>query len=74
MKDPEEARMGYFSKIQVIQRSGKNRQYYLICPAPMAQALEMEKGETVEWIIEDKQRLIIKRNLGPRGKKQGGWL
>ncbi len=63
--------MGYFSKVQVIQRGGKNRQYYLICPAPMAQALEMEKGETVEWIIEDKQRLIIKRNIPVSGRKRG---
>ncbi len=63
--------MGYFSKVQVIQRGGKNRQYYLICPAPLAQALEMEKGETVEWIVEDKQRLIIKRNVVASGKKRG---
>ncbi len=63
--------MGYFSKVQVIQRGGKNRQYYLICPAPMAQALEMEKGETIEWVIEDKERLIIKRNLSVSRKKRG---
>lgn len=36
--------MGYQSTVQVIRRGGKNRQYYLICPAPLAQALEMEKG------------------------------
>jgi len=55
--------MGYFSKLQVIQRtSNDQRQYYLICPAPLAQALEMEKGETIEWIVEDKQTLIIQRH------------
>jgi bifunctional DNA-binding transcriptional regulator/antitoxin component of YhaV-PrlF toxin-antitoxin module len=53
--------MGYISKVQVIQRANKNRQYYLICPAPMAQALEIEKGETIEWVIEDKHTLILKR-------------
>ena len=37
--------MAYVSKLQVIQRGGQNRQYYLICPAPLAAALEMEKGE-----------------------------
>ena len=36
--------MGYQSTVQVIRRGGKNRQYYLICPAPLAQALEIEKG------------------------------
>jgi len=35
--------MGYFSKVQVIPRGEKNRQYYLICPAPLAQALQIEK-------------------------------
>lgn len=53
--------MGYVSKVQVIQRGGKNRQYYLICPAPLAQALEIEKGESIEWVVEDKMTLTIKR-------------
>ncbi|MBI5101127.1 MAG: hypothetical protein HZB33_04760 [Nitrospirae bacterium] len=53
--------MGYISKVQVIQRSNENRQYYLICPAPLAQALEIEKGETIEWVVEDKQTLTIRR-------------
>lgn len=53
--------MGYHSKVQVIKRGEKNRQYYFICPAPLAQALEIVKGETIEWVVEDKQRLLIKR-------------
>ncbi len=53
--------MGYQSRVQVIQRGGKNRQYYLICPASLAQALEIEKGEVVEWVVEDKHRLTLKR-------------
>jgi antitoxin component of MazEF toxin-antitoxin module len=56
-----EANMGYQSTVQVIQRGGKNRQWYLICPAPLAQALEIEKGEVVEWVVEDKHTLILKR-------------
>ncbi len=62
--------MGYISKVQVIQRGQKNRQYYFICPAPLAQALEMEKGEEIEWVVEDKQRLTIKR-LGIKAGKVG---
>ena len=53
--------MGYQSTVQVIQRGGKNRQWYLICPAPLAQALEIEKGEVIEWVVEDKQTLILQR-------------
>jgi hypothetical protein len=53
--------MAYLSKLQVIHRGGKNRQYYLICPAPLAAALELEKGEPLEWIIKDRQTLEIRR-------------
>jgi len=53
--------MGYQSTVQVIRRGERNRQYYLICPAPLAQALEIEKGEVVEWVVEDKHTLILKR-------------
>jgi antitoxin component of MazEF toxin-antitoxin module len=53
--------MSYQSTVQVIQRGGKNRQWYLICPAPLAQALEIEKGEVIEWVVEDKRTLILKR-------------
>jgi hypothetical protein len=57
----EEAVMGYFSKVQVIERAKGQRQFYLICPAPLAQALEMEKGETIEWVVEDKWTLKVRR-------------
>jgi hypothetical protein len=53
--------MAYLSKLQVIQRGGQNRQYYLICPAPLAAALEMEKGEELEWIIKDRHTFQIRR-------------
>ena len=44
--------MGYETKIQVIKRANDTRQFYVICPAPLAQALEMEQGETIEWVVE----------------------
>ena len=53
--------MAYVTKLQVIQRGGQNRQYYLICPAPMAAALEMEKGEELEWVIKDRNTFEIRR-------------
>ncbi len=53
--------MGYFTKIQVIERAKGTRQFYLICPAPLAEALELQKGEGIEWVVEDKSRLTIKR-------------
>lgn len=62
--------MGYHSKLQVIQRGGQNRQYYLICPAPLAAALEMEKGEELEWVIKDRNTFEIHRvKAAPRAKR-----
>jgi bifunctional DNA-binding transcriptional regulator/antitoxin component of YhaV-PrlF toxin-antitoxin module len=58
--------MAYLSKLQVIQRGGKNRQFYLICPAPLAEALELEKGEPLEWIVKDRHTFEIRRGKGIR--------
>ena len=65
--------MGYQSKVQVIERGGIQRQFYLICPAPLAQALEMDKGETIEWIVQDKWTLTVRRLAGESAPgKRGG--
>jgi bifunctional DNA-binding transcriptional regulator/antitoxin component of YhaV-PrlF toxin-antitoxin module len=53
--------MGYLSKVQLIERANHTRQFYLICPAPLAEALELEKGEAIEWVVEDRHTLVIKR-------------
>ncbi len=53
--------MAYHSRLQVIQRGGQNRQYYLICPAPLAAALDLEKGEELEWTIKDRNTFEIRR-------------
>jgi len=63
--------MAYQSKLQVIQRGGQNRQYYLICPAPLAAALEMEKGEELEWVIKDRNTFEIRR-VQASGRTKGG--
>ena len=64
--------MGYQSKVQVIERGVIQRQFYLICPAPLAQALEIEKGETIEWIVEDKWTLTVRRLAGESAKARRG--
>jgi hypothetical protein len=60
--------MGYVSKVQLIERANRTRQFYLICPAPLAEALELEKGEPIEWVIEDRHTLIIKRPVRTSAK------
>jgi hypothetical protein len=68
----KEVSMGYLSKLQVIERAKGQRQFYLICPAPLAQALEMEKGERLEWIVEDKWTLTVRRLVGEPAKARRG--
>jgi bifunctional DNA-binding transcriptional regulator/antitoxin component of YhaV-PrlF toxin-antitoxin module len=63
--------MPYTSKLQVIDRGGQNRQYYLICPAPLAAALNMEKGEQLEWVIKDRHTFEIRRVQGSAHAKGG---
>jgi bifunctional DNA-binding transcriptional regulator/antitoxin component of YhaV-PrlF toxin-antitoxin module len=53
--------MGFPTKIQLIKRA-KSEQWYINFPSAIAQAMEFERGEVVEWIIEDKKRLILKRD------------
>jgi bifunctional DNA-binding transcriptional regulator/antitoxin component of YhaV-PrlF toxin-antitoxin module len=60
--------MGFHSKVQVIERAGGTRQFYLICPAPLAEALELEKAESIEWVVVDKHELTIKREKPKRAK------
>lgn len=59
--------MGFQSKVQVIERANNTRQFYFICPAPLAEAMEFEKGESIEWVVVDKHTLTIKR-VRPRRK------
>lgn len=53
--------MGLPTKIQLIKRA-KSEQWYINFPSSVAQAMEFERGEVVEWIIEDKHKMTLKRN------------
>lgn len=53
--------MGYKTKIQLINRA-KSEQWYINFPAAVAQAMEFEKGEVVEWLIDDHQRMVLTRS------------
>jgi len=53
--------MGYITKVQIIERANDTRQYYFICPAPLAQAMEFFKGEQIDWAIEDRDTIVIRR-------------
>lgn len=52
--------MGYPTKIQIIKRK-KSEQWYINFPSAIARAMEFKRGEVCEWIIEDKNTLVLKR-------------
>lgn len=56
--------MGYPTKVQCIKRR-ESEQWYINFPAPIAQAMDFTKGETVEWTIHDKGNLIVSRQQVP---------
>ncbi len=51
---------GIPTKVQLIQRKN-SEQWYINFPSAIAQAMEFERGEVVEWIIEDKSQLVLRR-------------
>jgi hypothetical protein len=56
--------MGYPTKVQLIQRKA-SEQWYVNFPSAVAQAMDFQKGETVEWIVEAKDLLVLRRTAPP---------
>jgi hypothetical protein len=56
--------MGCQTKVQLIKRK-ESEQWYVNFPAQIAQAMEFKKGEMVEWFVEDKATLVLKRQNAP---------
>lgn len=56
--------MGFPTKVQLISRE-KSEQWYINFPAALAQACEFVRGEVVEWVVEDKFNLVLRRSPDP---------
>jgi hypothetical protein len=52
--------MGYPTKVQLIKRKD-SEQWYVNFPAALALAIEFQKGETVEWVVNDRYDLTLQR-------------
>ena len=52
--------MGYKVKIQKVDR-GTTVSFYVNFPAAVAEACVLEKGEEMEWLIEDRNNFVLKR-------------
>jgi len=56
--------MGYPTKVQLIQRQA-SQQFYIAVPAALARSLGLQKGETIEWNVQDRQNLLLHRPATP---------
>jgi len=62
--------MGYPTKVQLINRKD-SQQWFINFPSAVAQAMEFQRSETVEWVIEDKSQLVLRRlNVPPSALKK----
>ena len=52
--------MGYPTTIQLIARK-KTEQWYVNFSAAIARGMDFQKGEIVEWTIETRGRLTLRR-------------
>jgi antitoxin component of MazEF toxin-antitoxin module len=52
--------MGYLIKLQKVERP-TNRSYYVNLPVVLAEAMDLTKGEELEWVLEDKNTLLLVR-------------
>ena len=52
--------MGYNVKIQKVERP-TNTSFYINFPAAIAEATDVQKGEEMEWFVEDRNTFILKR-------------
>ncbi|HSW09460.1 MAG TPA: hypothetical protein VLK32_00970 [Bacillota bacterium] len=56
--------MGVPTKVQLIRRKN-SEQWYINFPSAIAQAMGFVRGEVVEWIIEDREQLVLRRLSAP---------
>lgn len=57
--------MGYPTKVQLIARAKGSDQYYINFPSAVAEAMDFQKGEIIEWTIVDKSTLVVQRREVP---------
>ena len=56
--------MGFPTKVQLIKRQA-SEQWYINFPSALSQAMDFSRGETVEWFVEDKSLLALRRPSAP---------
>lgn len=52
--------MGYKVKLQKISRP-TNKSFFVSIPVVLVESMELEKGEVFEWLLEDKNNIVLQR-------------
>jgi hypothetical protein len=52
--------VGHKIKIQRVER-GRTKSYYVNFPVALAEAAQIQKGEELEWLMEDRNTFILRR-------------
>ena len=56
--------MPFPTKVQLIKRK-KSEQWYVNFPSALAQAMDFNKGEVVDWSVHDRATLVLERHNAP---------
>lgn len=54
--------MGYNVKLQKVSRP-TNNSFFVNIPVVLVASMELEKGEVFEWLLEDKNTLVLRRTV-----------
>ena len=52
--------MGYTVKLQKVSRPTNNT-FFVTLPVVLVETMDLAKGEEFEWLLEDKNTLILRR-------------
>ena len=58
--------MGYKVKLQKVSRPTNNT-FFVTLPVVLVETMNLVKGEEFEWLLEDKNTLVLRRR-NPMGK------
>ena len=61
--------MGYKVKVQKVERP-TNKTYYVNLPVVLAETMNIKKGETFYWMVEDKDTLFLTRHKKRKKKRK----
>ena len=56
--------MSFPTKVQLIRRK-KSEQWYINFPSAVAQVMDFQKGERVQWSLHDRSTLVLERPEAP---------